>query len=198
MTPPTSTVRRLGAYAFPAALLAGCLALQLLDAELALRYDRDLVAAGAWWRMLSANFIHLGWNHMLLNMAGAALVFALFAPAVRAWEWAGVIVLTSFGVAIAVFHLNPEIRWYVGLSGTLHGMFTYGVLAELRRARVFGALLLAGAVAKLAWEQAVGSLPGTAETVGGDVVVDAHLYGAIAGLVLGAVRQAWTFAAARR
>jgi membrane associated rhomboid family serine protease len=38
---------------------------------------------------------------------------------------------------------------------------------------------------KLLWEQAVGPLPGSAEVAGGKVIVDAHLYGAIGGLVLG-------------
>jgi rhomboid family GlyGly-CTERM serine protease len=168
----------------PAALIVGCFLLQIADLEEALRFDRKLIVEGAWWRMLSANFIHLGWNHYVLNMAGAALVFALFGASVSAWEWLGVIVVTSVAIAVAVLALNQDISWYVGLSGTLHGIFTYGAVAELRHARLFASLLLLGAGAKLLWEQIVGSLPGTAETVGGDVIVDAHLYGAVAGLFL--------------
>jgi len=171
---------------FPAALIAGCFLLQIFDLEQALRFDRRLISEGAWWRMLSANFIHLGWNHFALNMAGAALVFALFGASVSAWEWLAVIIITSLAIALAVLGLNKEINWYVGLSGTLHGMFTYGTVAELRHARLFASLLLLGAGAKLLWEQVAGSLPGTAEAVGGDVIVDAHLYGALAGLFLAA------------
>jgi rhomboid family GlyGly-CTERM serine protease len=168
----------------PAALIAGCFLLQVADLEQALRFDRERIIEGAWWRMLSANFIHLGWNHYVLNMVGAALVFALFGASVSAREWLGVIVITSVAIALTVLALNENINWYVGLSGTLHGMFTYGAVAELRHARLFASLLLLGAGAKLLWEQIVGSLPGTAETVGGEVIVDAHLYGALAGLFL--------------
>ena len=175
----------------PVALIAACFVLQIADLEQALRFDRRLIGEGAWWRMLSANFIHLGWNHFALNMAGAALVFTLFGASVRAWEWLAVIIVVSVAIAFAVLAFNDEINWYVGLSGTLHGMFTYGAIAELRHARVFAALLLLGAGAKLLWEQLVGSFPGTAEAVGGNVIVDAHLYGALAGLLLAAAWQAW-------
>ena len=168
----------------PAALIAGCFLLQIADLEQALRFDRKLIGEGAWWRMLSANFIHLGWNHYALNMAGAALVFALFGASVSALEWLAVMIVTSIAIALAVLALNEEIHWYVGLSGTLHGMFAYGAVVELRYARLFASLLLLGAGAKLLWEQVAGSLPGTAEVVGGNVIVDAHLYGALAGLVL--------------
>ena len=172
------------AWLLPAVLIAGCFLLQVLDLEQTLRFDRRLIIEGAWWRILSANFVHLGWNHFALNMAGAALVFALFGPAVSAREWVSVIVISSVAIALAVLTLNHEINWYVGLSGTLHGLFAYGAVAELRHARVFASLLLIGAAAKLGYEQLVGSLPGTAETVGGAVIVDAHLYGALAGLLL--------------
>jgi len=168
----------------PATLIVVCFLFQIGDLEQALRFDRKLIGEGAWWRTLSANFIHLGWNHFALNMAGAALVFALFGASVNAWEWLIVIVITSVVIALAVLALNEEINWYVGLSGTLHGMFTYGAVAELRHARLFASLLLLGVGAKLLWEQVAGSLPGTAEAVGGDVIVDAHLYGALAGVLL--------------
>jgi len=181
----------LKAYWIAGALVLLCLLLQLTDLELALRFDRALIGRGEWWRLLSANFVHLGWNHLLLNLAGALLVFALFAPAVDNRQWAAALIGVSLIVALAVYVGNPEIRWYVGLSGTLHGLFTWGVAAELRRAPRFAGLLLLGVSAKLAWEQTIGALPGTAAAVGGEVVVDAHLYGAVAGLALGWAWQWW-------
>jgi len=38
-------------------------------------------------------------------------------------------------------------------------------------------------LAKLAYEQLYGALPGSAATAGGPVIVDAHLYGSIAGII---------------
>ena len=54
------------------ALLAG-LALLLACAAggertlLALRFERSAIAAGEWWRLLGAHFVHLGWMHVLLD-----------------------------------------------------------------------------------------------------------------------------------
>ena len=42
-------------------------------------------------------------------------------------------------------------------------------------------------VGKLSWEQFDGALPGSESVAGGLVVVDAHLYGALAGALLGIV-----------
>src|SRR5476649_2797576 len=65
-------------------LLGVCLALLVIQsggstAQLALRYDRDGLAAGQWWRLLSAHVIHLGFEHALLDVAALALMWALFA-----------------------------------------------------------------------------------------------------------------------
>ena len=46
-----------------------------------------------------------------------------------------------------------------------------------------GLWLFAGLVAKLAWEQTLGPLPMTARTAGGPVIVNAHLYGSLGGVL---------------
>ena len=65
------------------ALLAAC-ALLLLPALAAepgrvlLRYDRVALAAGQWWRLLSAHVVHLSVRHALVNCLGLVLLWALF------------------------------------------------------------------------------------------------------------------------
>ena len=58
---------------------------------------------------------------------------------------------------------------------------TAGTIAHLRRRDLDGWILAIFIVGKIAYEQAAGALPfaGTANTI-----VDAHLYGAIGGVVL--------------
>ena len=76
---------------------------------------------------------------------------------------------------------------YVGLSGVLHGGFAFlGVLHTGVRMQQ-GFLVLGGLGLKIAWEQFFGSLPGVLRT---DAVVwvDAHLYGAMGGVVVGWAR----------
>ncbi len=77
----------------------------------------------------------------------------------------------------------PPSHWYVGLSGVLHGFVAAGALALLLRRQMLGAALAIGLGGKLLFEQIVGPVPFTAESVGGPVVVAAHLYGAAGGLL---------------
>ena len=42
-----------------------------------LRYDRAALAAGQWWRLLTAHVVHLGLEHAALNSLGLVLMWAL-------------------------------------------------------------------------------------------------------------------------
>src|SRR5258707_15757191 len=74
------------------ALLATCalLLLPVLAGEAgreALRYDRTALAAGQWWRLLSAHIVHLDFSHAALNSLGLVLMWALFARDYRPLQW---------------------------------------------------------------------------------------------------------------
>ena len=62
-------------------------------------------------------------------------------------------------------------------------LFVIGLLAEFRRDLALSTLVLLGFAAKIIFEQIYGPLPGSEQSAGGPVVVDAHLYGAIAGCI---------------
>ena len=76
---------------------------------------------------------------------------------------------------------QPELKWYVGLSGALHGMFAAGAVVALAAGDRAALLLAVALVVKLAWEGIAGPMPGSGEWVGARVVTEAHLYGALAG-----------------
>src|SRR5438876_6738088 len=65
-------------------ILAGSCVLLLLASltgepgRLLLRYDRAALAAGQWWRLVTAHVVHLDVRHTLLNELGLSLVVALF------------------------------------------------------------------------------------------------------------------------
>ena len=44
-----------------------------------LRYDRSAIAAGGWWRLLTAHIVHLDVHHLVLNELGIVLMWSLFA-----------------------------------------------------------------------------------------------------------------------
>ena len=149
-----------------------------------LRFDRPAIGQGEWWRFLSGNLAHLGWSHTLLNLAGLGLIWGLFAPVFDAHRWLIIMLVSGLGVTLGLWFLNPQLQWYVGLSGLLHGLFVAGAIGAIRRGENREAILLAAIVIKLIWEQTVGPLPGTAEMADGPVIVDAHLYGAVSGALI--------------
>ena len=147
-----------------------------------LRYDRDAILYGEVWRLLTGNFLHLGAMHLLLNLAGLALIWMFFGPRFNHAQWIVIVVVTALATGAGLLVLTPEVGWYVGLSGALHGYFVAGCMAEIRLKFREGWWLLLAITLKLAWEQWQGAMPGTADLAGGEVIVDAHLFGALSGL----------------
>ncbi len=71
----------------------------------------------------------------------------------------------------------------MGLSGVLHGMLAAGAIGLWQERRPEAAALAILLAAKLTYEALVGPVPGSEATAGGAVVTEAHLYGAIGGLL---------------
>lgn len=158
----------------------------------ALRYERTAVLAGEWWRLASGHLVHLGIAHLLLNLAGLALIGWIFGPGLRARDWLWVFLLSIITIDAGFVLLEPRLAWYVGLSGILHGLLLGAAVLDRGFSPALRLSLILCVFAKLAWEQWAGALPFTAEAAGGPVVVDAHLYGALGGVVAGvllALRQ---------
>ncbi|MDX9740193.1 MAG: rhombosortase [Gammaproteobacteria bacterium] len=149
-----------------------------------LRYEREAILSGQVWRMLTAHITHLGWEHLALNVAGLALLWLMFARLLTIGRWSIVVIGSGLGVSTGLLAFNPELQWYVGMSGLLHGMFVAGAVAGIHAGYRFEWALLGLVAVKLAWERVTGPATSTEQIVGGSVVVDSHLYGAIAGLLV--------------
>lgn len=156
-----------------------------------LSYARIEVSNGQVWRLLTGNFVHLGWGHLILNVAGLLAIAFLFAEDRPAWQWAGHLLICSIATSLGLYFLNPEIFWCVGLSGALHGLFIVGAMIWVTSGISLGKWLLAGVGLKLLWEQAIGEMPFSGGIVGGTVVTDAHLWGAVSGLASFALFDWW-------
>jgi len=163
------------------ALLVMGLALGGESATLLLRFERVGIQNGEIWRLLTANFVHLGWSHALLNIAGLVLIWLLFGQRFSQTGWLIILISSLMGTTLGLLLFNPTLIWYVGLSGALHGLFIAGCVAEIKLKYRMGIALLVILIGKILWEQFQGPLPGTSDAAGGPVIVDAHLYGALAG-----------------
>ena len=171
------------AWLAPLALGAMLVALQALDTTL-LRYEREAVLHGQWWRLVTAHFVHADLAHLAWNLAGLALVAWLFVREYARVEWLLILCVSTAAVDLGFLVFEPQLEWYVGFSGVLHGLMAAGLLAWLVRERdAVTALVVALFAAKLAWEHLVGPLPFTAQTLSLPVIHSAHTYGAIGGLL---------------
>jgi rhomboid family GlyGly-CTERM serine protease len=163
------------------------LILLLLDAVLGLgdsvglllRYDRSAIAAGGWWRLLTAHIVHLDAHHLILNELGLVLMWSLFAQDYDAVEWCAIVLAGALAISSGLWWLSPRVSWYVGASGVLHAVMAAGIAKHLAERAWDRWILLIGLSLKLAWEQ-FGGNPAPL------IVVDAHLYGAACGFALGA------------
>jgi rhomboid family GlyGly-CTERM serine protease len=165
--------------------LCGLLILPVLAREAgreALRYDRAAVAAGQWWRLISAHLVHLDLDHAVLNSLGLVLMWALFARDYGPRQWLMIVLVAAAAIDAGLWLRDSTVAWYVGSSGVLHGIMAAGTVAHVRRGDLDGWLLTGFIVLKLAYEQSAGALPFSQSHAG--VVVDAHLFGALGGLVV--------------
>lgn len=161
------------------------------DITLWLRFDRNGILSGEVWRLFTGHLAHLSWAHLFTNLVGLALVWGLFGQHLPAKRWLHVIFFNALGISLLLLVVDSHIFWYVGLSGVLHGMFMVGCLYDMRNGRWDAKLLFVLLIGKLLWEQlrepsaeATSLIHQFVELfIGGAVIVDAHLFGALMGVM---------------
>jgi rhomboid family GlyGly-CTERM serine protease len=154
-----------------------------------LRFDRGGIAAGGWWRLLTAHIVHLDAHHLVLNELGLVLIWSLFAQDFDPVEWCVIVLAGALSISCGLWWLSPGVTWYVGASGVLHTAMAAGAARHLATRAWDRWILLLGLCIKLIWEQSGGHAAPL-------IVVDAHLYGAISGFLVGAALS-WRIAIIR-
>ena len=156
---------------------------------MALQYQRDAIANGEAWRLFTAHFVHLNTPHLAGNLLGLEVLWVLLSPALSMSTGVLIVLGAMIGCDLGLWFLHPELAWYTGLSGVLHGLLLAGALALAREQRLVGFGLAALTLFKLLWEQFVGPLPGSETLIRHRVIVDAHLYGAVGGVAALLLRE---------
>lgn len=173
---------------FPVVLVAVLLAFHALGADAlpVLRYERSAVLAGEAWRLVTGHLVHADIAHLGWNVLGVLIVAFLFARDYSWRQWLFILGISTVATDLGFLLLEPQLDWYVGFSGVLHGLMTAGLVAWLRTSRDAVTWLVTGLfAAKLAWEHFAGPLPFTAASLALPVVHEAHTYGAIGGGLAG-------------
>lgn len=153
------------------------------NSVLLLQYDRDEISNGEIWRLFSGHLLHSGWTHLWFNLAALTVIWLLVQRYLGTLLWWITALLGSVGISLSLYILQSELGWYVGLSGLLHSLLVTGVIAAILDGRRDFILLLLLICFKVVWEQLYGPLSTDFVKLDGNIVVNAHLYGVIMGMI---------------
>ncbi|HSX84768.1 MAG TPA: rhombosortase [Cellvibrio sp.] len=149
-----------------------------------LELDRLRIAEGEWWRLLSGNLVHYGFYHLLMNLAALLVCGYVFFLRCNLWLYGGLLLFSGLCVGLGVYWGTPEFMVYRGLSGVLHGLIIFGFLFSFKQTPWINGIGLILVVGKLIHEQnAAYQATDLQQLLPVPVVVDAHLYGAISGVL---------------
>ncbi len=139
-------------------------------------WQREALSNGECWRLLSTHLVHLSPRHLMMNVLGLWLAMELPCATLTSAQWMSLCMVSALGVSLLLLLLQPQLQWYAGLSGVLHGLWSGGAAYRwiVERKNLFLLVLLA-LFARL--------------TIGGQVsaefsvIAEAHWYGAFSGLL---------------
>jgi rhomboid family GlyGly-CTERM serine protease len=158
--------------------------LMALDQNTLFEFDRSLIEQQQWWRIVTSQFVHTNWTHLGLNLLGVIFIWLLHAEHRSALTYFLHTLFLATWTGIGIWLFCPEINIYTGLSGLLHGVIVWGAVKDIFVGMRSGLLLFAGIWIKLCWEQWQGPSVDVGNLIASRVAIEAHLIGAIGGLVL--------------
>lgn len=184
----------LNVWAAPLCLMALLLVTELLGdwGRQHLRYDRGLIEAGQWWRLLTCNFVHLGWWHWFLNEMGLIVLVLLCPQPLPPLVWVRRLILLSLGMSAGLYFFVPQISSYVGMSGIIHGLFVLGLVPQVLKKDLISLCCLVYLLGKLGWELVTGAPLSDEQAIGGHVAIESHLFGAISAFLYALLFRSFT------
>jgi rhomboid family GlyGly-CTERM serine protease len=148
-------------------------------------YDRLAIAQGEWWRLVTGHWVHSDLEHAVWDI-GALLILGLLFESRLKGKLFTVLVLTTLGIDLWLWRVEPSLIYYCGLSGILNGLLALG-LVQWWREEHHPLILMTGlgAVLKVAWEMAAGEALLT--STAWPSVPEVHGVGLLCGLLLSVV-----------
>lgn len=169
------------------AVLAALLVIASLFPATALEWSRVGIADGEYWRLFTGHWVHLGINHLLLNLAGLLVTGLLFERHPPLGLWLGYVTLSPLIVSAGLLLAAPEVAWYRGFSGCLHGLLVFTALFNLRSDTRWSLVVLGFVAVKLVFENVLYPASGENPLIGGAVITQSHWLGALTGVIAGAL-----------
>lgn len=82
----------------------------------------SLTLAGEWWRLVTSLFVHAGFMHVMMNLAGLVIAGLLLEPILGAWRHGVVYLVAGLAGGLASLWWHDQVI-SVGASGAVFGLF---------------------------------------------------------------------------
>ncbi|MFD2095586.1 rhombosortase [Corallincola platygyrae] len=148
-----------------------------------LAYQRLLILNGEWFRLLSAGLTHTNLYHALLNLGALFIISQTYPKQTEGWKSVAILMYLIATSSLLVLTLYPNIDWFVGISGALHGFLIWLAINDWKQHRWLNSTVIAVVIAKVVWEQFFGGSSATSGLIGARVLIEGHMAGAICALV---------------
>ncbi len=157
---------------------------QVFQSELL--FQRNSINNGQLWRLLTGNWVHTNYYHLLMNLTGLGFICLLFKDHFSIKHFYISLLITTIAVGLGLYFFSQQLMWYAGLSGALYGLYIIAASAALQNKDYIASLpILIAIPVKLAWDSQHSDLTNSsAELIGAPIATDAHIYGLIAGIIL--------------
>ena len=161
------------------AFIAGALSLLLFHRDYLLELfacNGTKIMQGEVWRLFTSLFLHIGYNHFLVNSYALLLICPMIEKTIGKSKFLGIYLASGLLGNILTILLKPEV-WSAGASGALYGILgTYMGLQN--RYRVFKSSLFVKICLLVVVDTVIALIPGAR------INLLAHLGGLVGGFIL--------------
>jgi len=143
---------------FTAVALAGFFSESL---ALIMQYDRNLIEAGQFWRLISCHFTHWTVEHAFWDIT-LFVVLSYICITTNLKRYCILLTASAIVVSLSVYLFNPDFIQYRGLSGIDSALFIDACISSIVKnkrilCRIFNILFLIGFTGKITYEFVTGS-----------------------------------------
>ena len=149
-------------------------------------FQRQAIAEGEIWRIITGNWVHTNIPHLIMNIIGLWLLWMLFNETLTPFILYLTLFITNFSIGLALLQFNPELFWYAGLSGSLYGLYITGASVALLNKDYIGSIPLFILIpSKLIMDLTQDDVTDFSATlINAPIATEAHIYGVISALVI--------------
>jgi rhomboid family GlyGly-CTERM serine protease len=160
-------------------MMFGCF---YLVPESVLRFDREAIMLGEWWRLITNIMTHSNDYHLLLNCASVGLIWSLYGSELKIRLSVVVVLYTGLFVGLCLLLYSPT-NIYVGFSGALYGIIVIAAYNGFKLGDKWSLALAIIVVGRVIYQQIDGPSDELAEMIESRVAIESHAFGILSSIL---------------